>query len=59
MDNSAIKNKNVHNYENRLGLAADLSGILNNPELYDVIFLVGKHKRRIGGIKALLAARSR
>ena len=40
-------------------LAQDMSLLATMSELYDVHFLVGKDKECMGGVKAILAARSR
>ena len=46
-------------FENKTGLCEDMKFLANMPELYDVTFLVGDSREPVGGIKAVLAARSR
>ena len=46
-------------FENKTGLCEDMKFLANMPELYDVTFLVGDCREPVGGIKAVLAARSR
>ena len=46
-------------YDNRDGLAHDLSFLATMPELCDVTFLVGEDRQPICGVRAILAARSR
>ena len=46
-------------FENKTGLCEDMKFLANMPELYDVTFLVGDTREPVGGIKAVLAARSR
>ncbi|EDO43629.1 predicted protein [Nematostella vectensis] len=46
-------------HDNPAGLARDLSQLSSMPQLYDVYFTVGKAGTCIGGVKAILAMRSR
>ena len=46
-------------FDNRAGLAHDLSFLAGLPELCDVTFLVGEDRQPVCGVRAILAARSR
>lgn len=49
----------IFSFDNRLGLAHDLSFLAGLPELCDVTFLVGEDRQPVCGVKAILAARSK
>ena len=49
----------AYSFDNRAGLAHDLSFLASMPELCDVTFLVGEDRHPVCGVKAVLAARSR
>ena len=49
----------VFPFDNRLGLAHDLTFLAGLPELCDVTFLVGEDRQPVCGVKAILAARSK
>lgn len=46
-------------FDNRAGLAHDLTFLSGLPELCDVTFLVGEDRQPVCGVRAILAARSR
>lgn len=46
-------------FDNRAGLAHDLSFLAGLPELCDVTFLVGEDRHPVCGVRAVLAARSK
>lgn len=46
-------------FDNRAGLAHDLTFLAGLPELCDVTFLVGEDRQPVCGVRAILAARSR
>jgi hypothetical protein len=52
-------NEPVFNFDNRQGLAHDMSFLASQPDLCDVTFLVGDDRQPVCGVKAILAARSK
>ncbi|XP_031564062.1 serine-enriched protein-like [Actinia tenebrosa] len=48
-----------HQFKDIERLAQDMRLLATMPEVYDVHFIVGKDKECVGGVKAILAARSR
>lgn len=56
---SGSKQETTKQVKNTARLAEDMSLLATVPELYDVHFLLGKDRECMGGVKAILAARSR
>ena len=46
-------------FDNRAGLAHDMSFIASMPELCDITFFVGEDRQPVCGVRAVIAARSR
>jgi hypothetical protein len=59
MSCDGIKAETSRQFKDIARLAQDMSLLATMPEVYDVHFMVGEDKECVGGVKAILAARSR